>query len=78
MKKEEFKQFKANINKKISKKKKILEDARLQLSTSKEELANAMSNLATLQSQLNRTTDAMQKMIINTKITLVNNEISKY
>lgn len=45
MKQEEYKQFKANINKKISKKKKILEDARLQLSTSKEELANAISNL---------------------------------
>lgn len=45
MKQEEFKQFKANINKKIAKKRKILEDARLQLQTSKEELANSMSNL---------------------------------
>lgn len=41
MKKEEFKQFKSNINKKIAKKKKILEDARLQLKTSLEELANS-------------------------------------
>lgn len=41
MKKEEFKQFKANINKKIAKIKKILEDARLQMKTSTEEMANS-------------------------------------
>lgn len=41
MKKEEFKQFKANINKKIAKMKKVLEDARLQMKTSQEEMANS-------------------------------------
>lgn len=78
MKKEEFKQFKANINKKIAKKKKILEDARLQMKTSMEEMSNSMSNLETLKQQLSKTTDAMQKMIIQTRINLVTGEISKY
>lgn len=78
MKIEEFKQFKANINKRIAKKKKILEDANLQLKTSMEDLKNSMSNLQTLEYQLNKTTDAMQKMVIQTKITLVTNEITKY
>lgn len=64
MKIEEFKQFKANINKRIAKKKKILEDANLQLKTSMEDLKNSMSNLQTLEYQLNKTTDAMQKMVI--------------
>ena len=38
MKKEEFKQYKANINKKIAKMKKVLEDARLQMKTAMEEM----------------------------------------
>ena len=64
MQKESFKQWKANINKKISKKRKELEDAINQLRTTQEELTNAKSNLATLEYFLSKTTTDGQKTVI--------------
>lgn len=76
--KEELKQFKATLNKRIQRKKMILEVNKMQLKTQMEELYNSNATLITLEDQLKKTTTDGQKAVIKFKIETLKTEIAKF
>lgn len=75
--KEELKQFKATLNKRIQRKKMILEVNKMQLKTQQDEMYNNNATLATLEEQLKKTTSDSQKAVIKFKIETIKSEITK-
>ncbi len=76
--KEELKQFKSTLNKRIQRKKMILEVNKMQLKTQMEELYNSNATLITLEDQLKKTTTDGQKAVIKFKIETLKTEIAKF
>lgn len=76
-KKEEVKQFKATINKKLNKKKHQKEDADLQLKTAQEDLKNAENNKKTLEDQLKNTKEKGAQEVVKNQIDTITKQVTE-